>query len=183
MKQYDRNTQMIDAACCISPKTKRKRTTMKIPKWMVFAIGLAVIGGAISHFYDDGRPQNPYTEKLLQNIPSNEQLLVMNESIKAGNTNELQAVLKNLNAPPETEVFGRAVNGGSISEIFGIQRQRGYETLALRYDIKYNKKYSVQERDSALLVMRLDGSQWVLDNVFPGAILVPTLPGSTGKSL
>lgn len=149
--------------------------TMNIPKWLIISICLVVIGGAISHLFSSKKPHNPNIESQLQQVPSNEQLIKMTEAIKTGNTDELEKIFENLNAPSEAKMFSRAVLGGTISGIWGVQRQRGHQTLAIIYDIKYNNNYSIQKEGSAILVMYLADSRWVIESVFPGAILVPLL--------
>ena len=146
---------------------------MTLPKWLIYTIVFSVLIGAISHHFDLWT-KKPNASMLVSQIPENQLLLNFEKAINSGDRKSLKNVFKLMNSSEETLIFSNAIVNGFITRVWGIETQRGAPRLVIECHVKYDKTFSIQENTRALLILHLNGSEWVLDYIFPGAMLLPS---------
>lgn len=145
---------------------------MTIPKALLFILCAAVILAALSHWFDQNKIIKSNIINSIQNIPEKEQINDFVTAISAADSKNLKELLDKLGAK-NSDIFVKAFERGSVTNIWGLQKDEEVTRIALEMTTRYHKDFATPKSCRALFVFRLQDSKWQIEWYFPGAILLP----------
>jgi hypothetical protein len=142
------------------------------PFIIIICLSVSLVSICISNWLPEEPPNQQHILRSIQHFPHKEDIENFSNALNSLDRNTLKTLLSQVKNE-DNDAFIDAIKQGSITNIWGIQKDGDISRIAIEATMQYHQERSVRKKGNTLFVFQLKDSKWQIEWYFSSAILLP----------